>query len=275
MHRPRIVAVLVVGLLGIAAPAGAGVLEEIKARGKIIVATEAALPPFEFVQDGKIVGYDVDLLKIVAERLGVEVEQLDLPWQGILPGLLAKKFDLVVTAVSITESRAKHFLFTVPVAEATSTVIVRKGDGGIREPAHLAGKVLATQLNSAHHAAAKKLDERLQKEAGSGLKEIRTYTTYAEAFLDLANGRVDAATAGLPVLAVLQKERPGVYEIRFPIAERLYYGWPIRKEDPELQQAINAVFRDLKRSGKLAELQRKWFGFTMDTPDDVSQPGKL
>src|SRR5206468_3886818 len=83
----------------------AGTLDDIKQRGKIIAGTESGLIPFEFIRDGKYVGYDVDLLHVIAEKWGVKVEHVDLPWQGILPGLQAKKFDLVATAVTITEQR--------------------------------------------------------------------------------------------------------------------------------------------------------------------------
>ena len=68
--------------------------EKIKRTGKVTVGTEAAFPPFEFVEDGKIVGYGKDILDYIVADLGVELNQLDLPWQGILPGVLAGKFDL-------------------------------------------------------------------------------------------------------------------------------------------------------------------------------------
>jgi polar amino acid transport system substrate-binding protein len=271
-HGKQTVVILLAVLLSVFLCATNGVagklLEEIKQRGKIIVGTESALVPFEFIRDGKLVGYDIDLVRIMAERLGVTVEHVDLPWQGILPGLFAGKFDLVATAVVMTEERKKQVLFTVPYAEATSTVVVRKGDTRIKAPEDLIGKVVAVQLNSGHHFAAKRLDERLQKEKGAHFKELKTYTTYAEIFLDLTNGRIDAGVASLPVLSVLMQEKPDQYQMGLPIAEKLYYGWALRKEDVDLQQAINKMFIDLKQSGKLAELQRKWFGFIMDTPNE-------
>src|SRR5690242_15451427 len=95
-----ILGVAVLAILVIA-PAGAGTLDGIKQRGTIIAGTESGTIPFLFMRDGKYVGYDVDLLNIIAERWKVKVEHVDLPWQGILPGLAAKKFDLVATAVTI------------------------------------------------------------------------------------------------------------------------------------------------------------------------------
>jgi polar amino acid transport system substrate-binding protein len=84
--------------------------EKIKRTGKVTVGTEAAFPPFEFVEDGKIVGYGKDILDYIIADLGVELNQLDLPWQGILPGVLAGKFDFVATSVSIRAERAKNML---------------------------------------------------------------------------------------------------------------------------------------------------------------------
>ena len=91
-------------------------LEKIKRTGKVTVGTEAAFPPFEFVEDGKIVGYGKDILDYIIADLGVELVQLDLPWQGILPGVLAGKFDFVATTVSVRPKRAKTYAFTVPIA---------------------------------------------------------------------------------------------------------------------------------------------------------------
>ena len=82
--------------------------EKIKRTGKVTVGTEAAFPPFEFVEDGKIVGYGKDILDYIIADMGVELNQLDLPWQGILPGVLAGKFDFVATSVSIRAERAKN-----------------------------------------------------------------------------------------------------------------------------------------------------------------------
>ena len=98
--------------------------DKIKKTGQVTVGTEAAFPPFEFVQDGKIVGYGKDMLDIIIADLGVELNQLDLPWQGILPGVLAGKFDFVATSVTIKPDRAKQFAFTVPIGEGTTLSLI-------------------------------------------------------------------------------------------------------------------------------------------------------
>jgi polar amino acid transport system substrate-binding protein len=179
--------------------ATAALLDDIKKRGEIVVATEAAFAPFEFVENGKIVGYGADLLAVLMKDLtaqGVKVKQLDLPWQGVLPGLLAKKYDMVATSVVVTEERVKRFAFTVPIAEATLAIAVRKDDNSIQKPEDIVGKVVGTQQASAPLGGLKVFNEQLVKTKGAGVKEIKEYIGFPELYVDLANGRVDAVANG-------------------------------------------------------------------------------
>src|SRR5690606_38074353 len=98
----------------------ADLLATVKERGVLTVATEARFPPFEFVKDGKIVGYSSDIMEHILKELpNVEYKQLDLPWQGILPGLAAKRFDYVVTSVTATKERYEKYHLSLPIADAT------------------------------------------------------------------------------------------------------------------------------------------------------------
>jgi polar amino acid transport system substrate-binding protein len=139
-------------------------LAAIKQRGTVTVGTEAAYEPFEFIKDGKIVGYGSDILAYIVEQLGVKLDQKDLPFQGILPGLEAKQFDFVATAVGITPERAKKYAMTVPIADGTVAVLKRKGDNSIKTPEDIVGKVVGSQLGSAQLMALKTYDETLKKE---------------------------------------------------------------------------------------------------------------
>src|SRR5262245_57260458 len=103
-------------LIVLAGAAGAqDTLKQIKQKGTVTVGTEAAFPPFEYVQDGKIVGYGKDILDHVVAGLGVKLNQLDVPYQGIMPGLLAGKFDFVATSILETPERLQQFGFTTPI----------------------------------------------------------------------------------------------------------------------------------------------------------------
>ena len=105
--------------LGLQSASAGETLAKIKQSGKVTVGTEAAFPPFEFIREGKIVGYDKDILDSVVAGLGVQLEQIDVPWQGLFPGLLAGKFDFIASAMTMYDEPTRKFAFTMPVAEAT------------------------------------------------------------------------------------------------------------------------------------------------------------
>lgn len=242
-------------------------LEKIERTKQVTVGTEAAYPPFEFVQDGQIVGFGKDLLDEIAKEWGVKVQQLDLPFQGILPGLLAGKFDFVATSVGINPERAKRYAYTMPIAESTAFAMKKAGNDKIKSIEDLKGKIVATQLASAVDPVAKALNERL-KASGEGFGDLKLFPTFNDSFLAVANGTADAAFAALPVLQSLIKERPGVFELVGKVNETpTYNAWVVRPEDQDLRDAINAVIRKLKQNGKLAEMQTKWLGMAYDLPE--------
>lgn len=264
----------VVALWALAAPAQE-TLAHIKESGVATVGTEAAFPPFEFVEDGKIVGYGKDILDVVVAELGVELEQLDLPWQGILPGVLAGKFDFVATTVSINEERAKRYAYTLPIANGQPYLMKRAGDDSIASVEDMNGKVLGTQLASSAEPIARAFDEELKAAGGAGLGELKLYTAYTDTYVALANGEIDAVLQALPNLAVLVKDRPDVFELVAPVASGVnytYMAWVTRPEDGELRDFISGVIREMRDDGRLYALQDKWFGFRMEIPDEGYLP---
>jgi polar amino acid transport system substrate-binding protein len=261
------------GSLGMAAAAHADLLADIKTKQEIAVATEAQFAPFEFVQDGKIVGYGSDLLALVlADLPGVKLKQLDLPFQGILPGLAAKRFDFVVTSVTMTKERADKFAFTLPIAEATVALVKRKADSAFTKPEDISGKVVGSQTGSAQLKALQTYDAQLKAAGKPGVKAIREYVSFDEAYADLAAGRLDAVAQSLSNLATLAKTRGDIYAILpQPIGPKTYFGWTGRKDadSASLVSFFSDGIAKAAKSGKLKELQLKWFGFTMDTPTDA------
>ena len=210
-------------------------LEKIKRTGTVTVGTEAAFPPFEFVENGKIVGYGKDILDYIIADLGVELVQLDLPWQGILPGVLAGKFDFVATTVSVRPERAKTYAFTVPIAEGTTWVMKRKGDDSITQVDDIAGKVVSAQLSSGGQAAAEDFEKDMQARGVGSFGELKLFTAYPEIFMATANGTADVAIGPLPTLAVASKKSEGTFELVGPIRDPSYMGWVTRPEDTDLR----------------------------------------
>ena len=253
-------------VFGGAADAGE-TLAKVRKSGKITVGTEAAFPPFEFVKDGKIVGYGKDILDYIIADLGVELNQLDVPFQGILPGLLAGKFDFIATTIQLRPERARKFAFTMPIAEGGSTLLKRQGDNRIKTADDLNGRVAGTQLGTSSEKTMRALNAKFKSMGKPGF-ELKLYTAAPEAYLALANGQLDGVASLLPSLSTLIKERPGMFEIVGPLVEKkTWLGWVTRPEDTELRDYLTTKIRELKDSGKLYKLQEKWFGFRMEIPD--------
>jgi polar amino acid transport system substrate-binding protein len=251
-------------------------LGRIKSNKEITIATEARYAPFEYVDNGKIVGYDADLMAYVLKSLpDVKVKQLDLPFQGLLPGLDAKRFDVVVTAVTVNKDRADHFAFTLPVADATTGVLTRANDASIKGPNDLNGKVVGSQTGSAQLQALMALDKKLKEAGGPGIKQIKQYVAFDEAYADLAVGRLDAVAQSVANLGPLLKSRPGVFAV-LPqtIGPKSYFAWVARKDADSA--ALLKLFSDgiakANSDGTMKKLQEKWFGSTMDVPTTLPAP---
>ena len=259
----------VVGLL--APDSRAGLLDDIKKRKEIVIATEAGYAPFEYVEGGKIVGYHADVLALVMKDLtdqGVKINQLDLPFASLLAGLQAKKYDMIATALFGTEERAKRFAFTVPTAFGTTGIVTRANNAAITKPDDLDGKTVGAPQATKYLDQMKALSEEFKKKGGKGIKEIKEYASgFTEIYADIENGRIDAAPNGMPNLAVLMKQQPGKYKLAGQVGDPTYFAWATRKEDQDLLEYLNSQMLKLKKAGTFGELQKKWFGFTMDLPD--------
>lgn len=252
-----------------------GLVDQIKQRSTIVVGTEAAFEPFEFVRDGQIVGYNKDILDYVVAKLGVKLDQLNLPFQGLLPGLLAKKFDLMATSTGINAERAAKYAYTRPTGSFENVIVVRANEDRIKKPEDINGMVVATQLASSVQPVIEAYDKEL-KAKGGGIGEIKLFTSFPETHVALASGQVDAIVIASPSAAVLMKNVPDTYKIVGSISGVEYLAWVVRPEDKDLRDLINTSIGELKDSGKLKELQLKWFGFEMQTPDQgYLPPGAL
>jgi polar amino acid transport system substrate-binding protein len=248
-------------------------LSRIKANKEITIATEARYAPFEYIDNGKIVGYDADLMQYVLKSLpDVKVKQLDLPFQGLLPGLDAKRFDIVVTAVTVNKDRASHFAFTLPVADATTGVLLRTNESTIKSPDDLNGKIVGSQTGSAQLQALVALDKKLKDAGSPGLKQIKQYVAFDEAYADLAVGRLDAVAQSVANLGPLMKARPGVFMVMpQTIGPKSYFAWVARKDadSAELAKLFSDGIARANKDGTMKKLQQKWFGTTMDVPSDA------
>src|SRR5580700_9131699 len=233
-------------------------LEEIKKRG-LIVATEDDFRPFEFVKDGKPTGFDNELIEDMRKSAPFEIKQQILPWTGILAGVSTGKYDAAITAVIITKERLASLEFTSPIADATHFYLKRKDDKSISSIKDLNGKTVGVQAGSAMLARLPELSAMLEKEGGK-LGKVVEYTSYPEAYQDLALGRVDYVVNTVINLQTLVVEKPSTFELGQAVSGKSYPAWAVAKGNTELLNFLNGFIAKEKESGRFAELQKKWFG---------------
>jgi polar amino acid transport system substrate-binding protein len=248
-------------------------LDEIKKRGYMVVATEDDYPPFEYVVDGKPVGYDHALLAILRKKAGFEIRQEILPWQGILPGVASGKYDAAVTAAVITDERAKSLDFTIPIAESTMAYVKRRGDDRIKSIKDLSGMTLGVQQGGASFQVLPDLEAEL-KTTGGKLGPIMQYGSFSEAFQDLVNKRLDAVIHNIVSLSTLVSEKPDRFELGQRVGRKSYAAWAVRKDNESLLQFLNAFLSQEKANGTYKAYQSKYLKITFDDlPNEPLLPG--
>lgn len=226
-------------------------LSKARSRGFLLVGSDVTYPPFEFMENGRPVGFDIDLINLIAQEMGLNGAQIiDTAWDGIFAALKTEKFDVIISSVTITEDRKKEMLFSDPYYDSGQIIAVRRDDTRINSESDLVGKIVGVQINTTGDFTAQKI---------SGIKEIKRYDDIQQAFQDLELGRIDAVLNDLPVNAWFAKERKNVKLVgKLLTVEQ--YGICARLEDQTLIDEINRALKNLRESGKYREVYVKWFG---------------
>lgn len=218
----------------------------------LIVGTEGTYPPFSFkdAKTGELTGYDIDVVRAVAKRLGREVQFVPTQWKGILASLEAKRFDLVANQVGITPERQKALLFSTPYTISGSVIIVSNDNPkNIQGIADVKGKTVGTTQGSNHADAVKK--------AGANVK---FYPGAAQVLTDLQNNRIDAGVNDrLFVLTELKKTNYKVKSVG-NIFNKSEIAFAFNKSNAELRDQFNKALEELRKDGTLAKISKKWFG---------------
>ena len=262
--------------LALCSPVAAqSVLDTVTSNGRITVATEVAYPPMEFLKDGKVVGYGKDILDLIVADMGVELEQLQLPWDGILAGVLAGKYDLVATSVAIKEDRVSKYAFTRPLAVAETMLVKRYGDDDLAGLDDVNGKIIGVELGSSQAQEVEALDAELKANGGAGFADIRGFKSTDDMRLALAGGQIDIGTIPSFSLATMQEQRPDTFAQLTNIGNGTLFAWVAHPDGADLRDRVNAALEKLEQDGTLKELQMKWFGFEMDLPEDYLPEGAL
>jgi ABC-type amino acid transport substrate-binding protein len=216
--------------------------------GVLTVGSDTTYPPMEYIEGDKIVGFDFDLAQKIAEKLGLKLDYRTTAWDGIFPALIAHKFDIVMSAVTITDDRKKEMDFSTPYYTVDQTALVL-ADSGIDSVDKLNGKTAGVQIGTTGELEAKKI---------AGLK-VNTYDDNMMAIEDLKAGRIDAVICDSIVGDVYAKDSTDV-KVGFVITTNESYGIAFAPDTPELLTAVNAALKSLVDDGTFAEISKKWFG---------------
>jgi polar amino acid transport system substrate-binding protein len=224
------------------------------AAGKLTTCTHLPYAPFQSSENGKVVGFDIDMMDLVAKKLGVTQTVVDTPFEGIKSGqdLNTGKCDIAAAGMTIKPERAKVIDFSVPYFNATQALLIKKG-AGYTSLESLKGKKLGVQSGTTgkDYVAS-------QKPAGVVVTEFEDLATLQQA---LATDQVQGAVDDLPVWTDYIKKNPGKFEIGAEFNTGEQYGFGIKKGgNPALLKTVNAVIAAAKADGTYNTIYQKWFG---------------
>ncbi len=235
-----------------AGPVPADRLATIQSNGKLVIALEGAWQPWSFHDESDtLVGYDVEVSRAIAEKLGVEPEYVESDWDSLFAGLDAGRYDLVCNGVEVTEERAKTYDFTTPYGYIHTALAVRKDNEDIKSFEDLAGKTTANSLASTYME--------LAESYGATVQGI---DTLEETIQLLTAGRIDATlNADVSFYDYLNVHPDADFKLVAQTEDASHVAIPVLKsDDTSFLDALNSAIEALRADGTLKELSEKYFG---------------
>ncbi|GLT11301.1 ABC transporter substrate-binding protein [Sulfitobacter porphyrae] len=225
----------------------------------LVIGTEGAYPPFNFTEsDGNVAGFEIDLGNAMCAHMKVECTWVTQDWDGIIPGLQAKKYDAIIASLYITDERRKVISFSDKYYNVPSRFVVATDSTLDISADGLSGTVVGTQR-------ATSFERYLTAEMPD--VEVRLYGTMDEAYLDLASGRVDAVLGDVIALqdGFLGTPEGSGFELRGPeFTNPEYFGYgagvAVRQDDQAIADAFSEAIKALRENGTYQEISQKWFG---------------
>ncbi|MRG87657.1 amino acid ABC transporter substrate-binding protein [Salinibacillus xinjiangensis] len=248
--------VLILGIVFVLSACGSNSYDEIMESGVISVGTEGTYAPFTFHnEEDKLTGYDVEVMREVANRMGLEVDFQETQWDSMFAGLNAERFDVIANQVGINEDRLENYDFSIPYTVSSAVVVVPENNNDITSFEDIEGKTSGQSLTSNYQAIA--------KEHGA---EIQGVEGLAQSIELIKQGRADMTVNDrLAVLDYIQQQPDAGIKIAAQEDEVSETAFAFRKGNEKLVEAVNEQLEAMKEDGTLTEIAKKWFG------EDVSQ----
>lgn len=227
-------------------------LDQIRAKGEIVIATEGTWSPWTFHdKEGKLTGYDIEVGRLIAQKLGVKPQFVEGKWDGLLAGISAGRYDIMINGVDMTPERQKAYRFTDPYAYNRTVVMVSAQNDSIKSMQDLKGKVTANTISSTYAEIAEKYGAKVD-----GVDDLN------QTFELLLSCRIDATLNAEVVYYDYMKVHPQAAIKIAAIDEQVTsVGIPLKKEGTEkLQIELNKILSDLRNSGELTKLSNQFFG---------------
>ncbi|SJZ63752.1 amino acid ABC transporter substrate-binding protein [Garciella nitratireducens] len=232
-------------------------LEKIKEKGKFIVGLDDTFPPMGFRdKNGEIVGFDIDLAKEVAKRMGVEVEFKPIDWAGKVLSLNSGDIDVIWNGLTVTPERKKQILFSKSYIISDQSIIVA-ADSDINSKSDFKGKIIAAQAGSSSYDLVT-ADQEIMAMIKGG--QVKQYSKYTEALMDLSAGRIDAVIIDEAVGRYYMSQKPEEYKMLKDNFGSQEYSIGFRMQDQAFKNEIDKILAEMIEDGTAAKISEKWFG---------------
>lgn len=236
--------------------------DDIKTKGKLVLGLDDAFPPMGFQDENQeIVGFDIDVAKEVAKRMGVELVIQPISWEAKELELSTKNIDCIWNGMTYNKDRAKAMTLSMPYMKNTQVAVVL-ADSDVNTLADLAGKVVAIQNGS---TASDAIDD--NKEFKDSLKELIKVEDNVQALLDLKVSGSDAVVMDEVVARYYTEKEPGTYKILDETLADEEYVIGFRKGEESLCKEVEKYLKEMKEDGTLAKISNTWFGKDLTTID--------
>jgi len=256
MQRGILIVVAVIIIIAIIAGAWYYISTTGTPKKVLLVGTSPDFPPFEYIDEkGNIVGFDIDVIRALAKKIGYEdIEIVSMDFDALIPALKQGKIDVIAAGMTITEERRKEVDFTIPYWNADQAILVRKDSAfQPKQLEDLVGKTVGVQTGT---TAEYYITDYINK---TGAKiNVKSYSSYVLAVQDLMNDRVDAVIVDTPVAKMFEKQYP--VKVSSIISTGEQYGFAVRKDNRELLEKLNEALKEFMDSPDWNKLIEKYFG---------------